>query len=142
MNALCIYTYIYVVCTCLLLLYILYISVPQLVAPVHVTINTTDEQIVGQPFTMECRVQRAEDINSTFDIIWSRRRGGEERRVKNISGSLISNYSDFYTILLRRSDNDASYRCDAIINLNQPLNTSAHFELNNVTRKLVTVHNV
>ena len=81
---------------------------------------------------MECRIQRAENIDSTFDVIWSRRRGGEERRVKNISGSLISNYSDFYTILLRTSDNDASYRCDVIINLNQPLNTSAHFELNNV----------
>ena len=121
-----------------MLLYTLYISI-QLVAPVHVTINATNEQIVGQSFTMECRIQRAENIDSTFDIIWSRSRGGEERRVKNISGSLISNYLDFYTILLRRSDNVASYQCDVIINLNQPLNTSAHFFLNNVTRKLVTV---
>ena len=113
----------------------LYIPIPQLVSPINVTINATNEQIVGQSFTMECRVQRAEGIDSTFDIIWSRRRGGEERRVKNISGSLISKYSDFYTIVLRRSDDFASYRCDVIINLNQPLNTSAHFDLNNVTRK-------
>ena len=88
---------------------------------------------------MECRIQRAESIDSTFDIIWSRQRGGEERRLRNISGSLISNYSDFHTILLRRSDAEAYYRCDVIINLNQPLNASAYFVLNNVTRKLVTV---
>ena len=114
----------------------MYILIPHLDIPIAVTINTTDEQIVGQPLTLECRIQRANGFDSTFDIIWTRRHSGEVKRVKNVSGSLISNYSDFYNIsVLRRSDNLASYRCEVIINLNEPLRKrSAYFDLS-VTRK-------
>ena len=132
----CIIIRTHVQCKGVRYIFFVYIPIPHLVLPIVVTINTTDEQIVGQPLTLECRIQRANDIDSTFDIIWTRRSSGEVRRVKNVSGSLISNYSDFYNIsVLRRSDNFASYHCDVIINLNQPLNTSVYFDLNNVTRK-------
>ena len=113
------------------------VFVNQLVPSVNITILTSsDEQIVGQPLTLECRIEAAREIDSTFDIIW--RTGGltstEVRSVKDISGSLLRNYSGFYTIVIRRGIR--SYSCEVIINLmNQSLNTSQHIYLSNATRK-------
>ena len=106
----------------------------------NVTINAPDEQIVGLPFTMECRVGPAMDIDSTFNIVWSEQFGPIVRTVNNISGSLLSNYSDFFTIpSITTSNYFASYRCEVVVNFDQPSTIgSADFTLN-ATRKLCEI---
>ena len=95
-----------------------------------------EEQIVGQSLTLECRIKSPKDNYYTFGIIWIKDHVNEVRSVKNISGSLLSSYSDFYTIpVLRRTDEYASFRCDVIINFSQPANTSERSVLENVTRE-------
>ena len=86
---------------------------------------------------MQCRIRRVRAVDATFDIIWTRDLSDERvRSVTKLSGSLITDYTDYYVISeLRRSDRFATYRCDVIINLNQTLNASANFVLENVTRK-------
>ena len=111
-----------------------------LVIKPDVTVETSDEQLLGQSLTMECRIGPAYDIyiNSTFDIIWTKESAMEVRRVENISGSLLSNYSDYYVIqTLRAGDAYTSYRCDVLINFTRPLNASATIILENLTRKLL-----
>ena len=110
-----------------------------LVATPDITVETSDEQLIGQALVLECRIGPADDIyiNSTFDIIWTKESETEVRRVEKISGKLLSNYSDYYVIqTLRAGDAYTSYRCDVIINFTRPLNTSASMTLENVTRKL------
>ena len=102
-------------------------------------ILTSDEQIVGQSLTLECRIEAARGTDSTFNIIWTEERTSiEVRNMKSIPGNLLSNFSDIYTIpVLRRSDFFDSYTCEIIINLiNQSLSTSARILLTNLMRKL------
>ena len=104
-----------------------------IVLEINVTISVPEEQQVGQSLTLECKIVSTSEVDSSFDIIWTRE-GMEVRSVRNISGSLLSNYSDLYTIpVLRRSDRLAPYQCDLIINLNQPVNRSTSILLENVT---------
>lgn len=89
------------------------VFVNQLVPSVDITILTSsDEQIVGHPLTLECRSGAVREIDSTFDIIWRTEHliSTEVRSVRNISGSLLRNYSDFHTITLRRGIR--SYSCE------------------------------
>ena len=111
----------------------MYVSL--LVPPIDVTITTTDEQIIGQSFTMECRVGPAMEINNTFNIIWTIRFVAEVRSVNNIPGSLLRNYSDFYTIpALTESDRFITYRCEVVVNFNQPSTVGyGDFTLDSVT---------
>ena len=107
-----------------------------LVPSISVTLHIPGEQIVGQSLTLECRIKSPKDTYSTFDIIWTKNHVTEVRSVKNISGSLLSSYSDFYTVpVLRRSDEYASFRCDVIINFSHPSNISERSVLENVTRE-------
>ena len=63
----------------------------------------------------------AMDIDYTFDIVWTIRFFSEVRRVNDISGSLLSDYSDSYTIpVLSNSDRFITYRCEVVVNFNQP----------------------
>ena len=122
----------------LVIVYLWFFIVNQIVPPVNITILTSDEQIVGQPLTLECRIGAARGIDSTFDIIWTEQRTFTEvRSVKDIPGSLLSNYSDFYTIpILSRNDFLNSFSCEIIINLiNQSLSTNARIVLENVIGK-------
>ena len=108
-----------------------------LVPPIDVTINTTDEQRIGQSFTMECGVGPTMEINNTFDIIWTIRFGAEVRSVNNIPGSLLRNYvySDFFTIpTLTEDDRFITYRCEVVVNFNQPSTVGyGDFTLDSVT---------
>ena len=88
--------------------------------------------------TLECEIiGPAREVDSTFDIIWIRLNNNMEvRSVRNISGSLLSDYSDLYTIpVLRRSDAFITFQCFLIINLDQPVNRSASIYLGSVSRK-------
>ena len=87
-------------------------------------INASDEQVLGEPLTLECKFKTAVDIDNTFSIIWNNSIS-EVRRVENISANLMSNYSDFYTIpALSRSDNSRKYSCEVIINTNPPVSAA------------------
>ena len=111
-----------------------------LVPPIDVSINTADEQRLGQPFTMECRVGPAMDINNTFSIVWSLRFTAEVRSVNSIPGSLLSNYSDFFTIpALMKSDRFTTYRCEVVVNFDQPSTVGYEdFSLDNIIGKYVS----
>ena len=88
---------------------------------------------------MECRVGPAMDIEYTFNVIWTRSFGNEVvRSVNDIPGSLLSNFSDFFTIqILTPNDGSTPYRCEVIVNFNQPSTVgSADFSLSDLTRKL------
>ena len=86
-------------------------------------INAPDEQILGEPLTLECKIKTAVDIDDTFNVIWTNII--EVRRVENISANLIRNYSDFYTIpALSRSDDNRRYQCEVIINTNPPVSAA------------------
>ena len=89
-----------------------------------VVINAPDEQVLGEPLTLECKIITAIDIDDTFNIIWTNDIT-EVRRVENIPANLISNYSDFYTIpALSRSDDNRRYQCEVIINTNPPVSAA------------------
>ena len=118
------------------------VFVNQLVPPVNITILTSsDEQIVGQPLTLECRIRSPRGIGSTFDIICRTEQltSTEVRSVKDIPGRILSNYSDFLTIPILRSA--FSYSCEVIINLiNQSLSTSERIFLSNAMCKFWKIH--
>ena len=84
---------------------------------------------------MECRVGPAMEINNTFDIIWTIRFVAEVRSVNNTPGSLLRNYSDFFTIpALTESDRFITYRCEVVVNFNQPSTVGyGDFTLDSVT---------
>ena len=84
---------------------------------------------------MECMIGPAMDIDYTFDIVWTIRFDSEVRRVNDISGSSLSDYSDSYTIpVLSDSDRFITYRCEVVINFNQPSTIGyGDFTLDSVT---------
>ena len=97
---------------------------------------TSDEQTLGQPLTLECRIEAAKGINHTADIIWTTG-NTEVRRVENLPGSVISDYTDMFIIpVLKKSDNSTDYRCEVIINTS-PLITADELITLIVTRKLL-----
>ena len=81
-----------------------------------------DHPTIGKPFSMECNVTVTKGIVGSVDIIW-RVNGTIQRRVNGTSmvggRSEYVLHRDFYnTSLLRLSDNNTVYRCEAIINSN------------------------
>ena len=114
------------------------VAVYHVVPDPTVTIVTTDEQLLGQSLTLECRIEAVRGLNGTAEIIWTICDAEVEvRRVENIPASLISNYTDKYTIpVLRTSDAFTLYQCcEVLINTRPQLAGSGYFPLNNVTCK-------
>ena len=90
--------------------------------------------MAGQSLILQCNISTVSDISATVDIIWTTG-NTEVRRVENIQGSLINNFTDFFTIpVLSRSDNNQEYRCEVVINTNPPITGNDSVVLN-VTRK-------
>jgi len=109
-----------------------------LVPPPFVIINAPDEQDVGQPLTLECKIEAVKDIDGTADIIWTTG-NTVVRRVENISACLLSNYSDFFTTpVLSRSDNNREYQCEVIIKISPSIRGNGSVRLN-VTRKFEAI---
>ena len=109
-----------------------------LVPPPFVIINAPDEQDVGQPLTLECKIEAVKDIDGTADIIWTTG-NTVVRRVENISACLLSNYSDFFTTpVLSRNDNNREYQCEVIINVSPTIRGNDSIRLT-VTRKFETI---
>ena len=79
------------------------------------TVKVTGEQTVGQSVVLECKIEAAIDTDSTIDIIWTTGNDSEVRRLKNVPGHLLYNYSDFFsTPLLSRNDENRRYQCEVI----------------------------
>jgi len=92
--------------------------------------------VVGQSLTLQCNVEVVSDIAATIDIIWTTG-DTEVRRVEDVQGSLINNFTDFFIIpILSRSDNDQEYQCKVVINTNPPIIGNDTVVLD-VTRKFI-----
>ena len=97
--------------------------------------NATNNELVGQPLTLQCNVTAVSGFTSRVDIVWSRD-GVEVNRTNNslaattMNGSLL--YTDSYFIpMLSTSDDTREYECMAVIYTNpQTIVVSDSFALN------------
>ena len=94
---------------------ILYSAVPN---PV-VLVTTLDDQVLGDPLTLDCTVITVIGISSAVDIIWSV--DGKTVRIVNDTSATIKNNSAIYNdslVLpeLTVLDNGRTYQCRLLIN--------------------------
>ena len=97
-----------------------------------VLVSTLDDQVLGDPLTLDCTVLTVIGISSAVDIIWSV--GGRTVRVVNDTSATISNNSAIYTdslVLpeLTILDNGRTYQCTVLINKNPPASFSGSMML-------------
>ena len=80
-----------------------------------------NNQIVGQPLTLQCEVTAVRGITSGVDIVW--RNGSTElQRMNDVSSTMTNNslvYTDSYTIQLNTTHNGTVIQCEVMINANQ-----------------------
>jgi len=89
-----------------------------------VLVTTLDDQVLGDPLTLDCTVITVIGISSTVDIVWAI--DGDPVRIVNDTSATISNNSAIYTDSLVLSeltalDNGRTYQCRFIINKNSPV---------------------
>ena len=92
---------------------------------ISVVAEDTQNQIVGQPLTLQCNVTTVRGITSSMDIVWSVD-GNERERVSNSSPSLMTAdsmiYSEYYTIMMLSTDDEGrAYHCNVVINAAVPV---------------------
>ena len=97
-----------------------------------VLVTTLDDQVLGDPLTLDCTVITVIGISSAVDIIWSV--DGKTVRIVNDTSATISNNSAIYTdslVLpeLTVLDNGRTYQCTVVINKNPPTNSSGSMML-------------
>ena len=88
-----------------------------------VLVTTLDDQVLGDPLTLDCTVTAVIGISSAVDIIWSV--DGRIVRIVNDTSATIRNNSAIYTdsLLLPELtvlDNGRTYQCRFLINKNPP----------------------
>jgi len=88
-----------------------------------VLVTTLDDQVFGDPLTLDCTVITVIGISSAVDIIWSV--DGDPVRIVNDTSATISNNTAIYTdslVLpeLTVLDNGRTYWCRVIINKSPP----------------------
>jgi len=94
-----------------------------IVADPTVNITSLSPQTVGQPLTLQCRMNAASVIASRVDIVWHDSNNGTVQSTDNITSSMDDPllYIDFYTIpLLTTSYDNREIECMVVINLNPP----------------------
>ena len=89
-----------------------------------VLVTTLDDQVLGDPLTLDCTVITVIGISSAVNIIWSV--GGKTVRIVNDTSATIKNNSAIYTdslVLpeLTVLDNGRTYQCTVVINKNPPI---------------------
>ena len=98
-----------------------------------VNVTAPNTQIVGQSLTLECNVTAVRGITSRVDIIW-RRNGTEVEKIEGVivsptTGNMVT-YTDTYnTPPLKTTDDDRSYECKVVINVNPPVMASGNVTL-------------
>ena len=108
---------------CVFIIDVLYSAVPN---PV-VLVTTLDDQVLGDPFTLDCTVITVIGISSAVDIIWTV--DGRTVRIVNDTSATNNNNSAIYTdslVLpeLTALDNGRIYQCTVLINKNPPISFS------------------
>ena len=101
-------------------------------------INTSFNQIVSQPLTLQCSIITVRGITSIVEIVWTSN-GMELKRKSSINASVVMNtynlYEDTYDIpLLTTSDDGRLFQCEGIITTT-PLITVANNTTLDVTGK-------
>jgi len=88
-----------------------------------VLVTTLDDQVLGDPLTLDCTVITVIGISSAVDVIWNV--DNEILRIVNDTPATITNNTAIYTdslVLpeLTVLDNGRNYQCRVIINKNPP----------------------
>ena len=85
-----------------------------------VTVTAPNNQSVGQPLTLKCKLTTVRGITSRVDVVWSNNGTVLERVIGVNISSITSNtttYIDTYTIqLLTVADDGKVYSCKILIN--------------------------
>ena len=92
---------------------------------ISVIAEDTQNQIVGQPLTLQCNVTTVRGINSNVDIVWSVD-DNEVDRVNNSLPSIMTTdsmiYSESYTIMMLSTDDEGiAYHCNVVISAIVPV---------------------
>ena len=89
-----------------------------------VLVTTLDDQVLGDPLTLDCTVIAVIGISSAVDIIWSVD-GRTVRRVNDTSATIRNNsaiYTDSLVLPeLTVLDNGRNYQCRVLINKSPPV---------------------
>ena len=105
--------------------------------------NILNDQIVGQPLTLDCQVSTVRGITSRVDIVWSS--NGEELDItegKNISSKTNKSmsFTDIHVIQqLSTADEGREYQCEVFIDTQSPVKATDSVILN-VTGKYVCIY--
>ena len=94
-----------------------------IVANPIVNITSLSPPTVGQPLTLQCRVNAASVITSRVDIVWRDSNNGTVQSTENITSSMDDPllYIDSYTIpMLTTSYDNREIKCMVVINLDPP----------------------
>ena len=77
-----------------------------------------DNQQVGDPLLLECNVTTVRGITSSVDIVWIT--NDTVKRVNNVSGETVGNYSVYRSIYNDSGilqDNNRTYQCSVNISV-------------------------
>ena len=97
-----------------------------------ILVTTLDDQVLGDPLSLDCTVTTVIGISSAVDITWS---VGDKivRRVNSISASISNNsavYADTLALPeLTALDNGRTYQCTVQINKNPSVKLSRNLML-------------
>ncbi|XP_065888367.1 uncharacterized protein [Dysidea avara] len=84
----------------------------------NVTVTALDNQQVGDPLLLECNVTTVRGITSSVDIVWIT--NDTVKRVNNVSGETVGNYSVYRSIYNDSGilqDNNRTYQCSVNISV-------------------------
>ena len=100
------------------------INILLLVPPLIVSVTALNDQIVGDPLSLECNVTTVRGVTSSMDITWMKD-GVVVRGINNVSG-IVTNQNDSMLFLdifnASTKDDGAVYKCHAEVNANAKVN--------------------
>ena len=106
--------------------------------------NILNDQIVGQPLTLECQVTTVRGITSRVDIVWSSN-GSELNVTEGINVSSETNKSMSFTDIhvirqLSTADEGRKYQCGVFIDTESPVMATDSVILNVTGKYIIIAH--